>query len=117
MVSSELWPDDTREVGKLLSTGFLMLILGPIAEEIMFRGIIYTSLRQKRSRATSLVFSAFIFTFVHMEVIHFGEIFVMGILLAYLYERTRSLITPIVLHIAINLFSVIALYYFPTLYT
>ena len=115
--SAEIWPNETREVGKLLSAGFLMLILGPIAEEIMFRGIIYTSLRQKRRILPSLIFSALIFTFVHMQVIHFGEIFLMGILLAYLYERTRSLIAPIALHIAINLASVIALYYFPSLYT
>jgi hypothetical protein len=116
-IPGEIWPDDTREVGKFLSAGLLMIILAPIAEEIMFRGIIYNALRIKRSLLTSLILSGFIFAFVHGQAIHFGEIFVIGVLLAYIYERTKSLIAPITLHIVLNLAFLIAWYYFPSLYT
>jgi membrane protease YdiL (CAAX protease family) len=114
---AEIWPDGTDEIGKLISASFLMIILAPIAEEILFRGIIYNSMRQKHQMWSALLFSSLIFAFVHGQLIHFGEIFIMGLLLAYLYERTKSLVPSIVLHIAVNLLFTISLYYFPSLYT
>lgn len=116
-IPGEIWTDDTSEIGKLLSAGFLMIILAPIAEEIMFRGIIYTALRRKQQMWSAMVISSLIFAFAHGQVIHFGEIFIVGIFLAYLYERTKSLLPSITLHIIMNLFFAISWYNFPNLYS
>ena len=93
---------------KTLSYGALAFCLAtaafiqPILEELLFRGIIYQSLRTKMRPWIAIGISAALFSVCHFEVRWFIPIFAMGILLAYLRERTGSLYVPIALHCANN---------------
>ena len=85
-------------------TVLLACVLGPIAEEIFFRGILYSALRQRCSRRTAMLISSALFSLVHTNLIGFIPIVVLGWLLADRYERTGSLLSPIAIHILHNSF-------------
>jgi len=77
-------------------------ILGPIVEEIYFRGYSYNVFKSRLGKGTAIVASSLLFAFAHLDplgIIHFT---VMGILLAYAYERTGSLPLVALAHIVNN---------------
>jgi membrane protease YdiL (CAAX protease family) len=113
---AELWPENPDEILKLVSAGFLLVVMGPLGEEILFRGMAYNALR-KRSRRRALIVTSLLFAIAHAQVIHFIPVFLTGLAMAYLYEYTRSLIPAITLHSLINLLLMIFWYYKTGLYT
>ncbi len=85
-------------------TVFLACLVGPIAEEVFFRGVVYTAIRRRLSRWPAIILSGAIFSGLHTNVIGFLPIMVLGGLLAYLYERTGSLVSPLAVHVLHNTF-------------
>lgn len=85
---------------------FLVSILGPFCEEILFRGFIYTALRKRLGIYIGIIVSSLIFTLVHSfeyaGLLALFPIFILGIILAYLYERNKSLYPSIFLHACYN---------------
>jgi len=101
-------------------SGLLMaLLLGgvlvPIAEEVFFRGFLYAGMRERWGTGWALVVSALIFALIHLTPGVLPPLFVIGLLLAYLYERTDSLWPSILLHAVINSMAFISLYLTTTL--
>ena len=88
-------------------TGVLACVVGPIAEELFFRGVVYSVLRQRTSRVVAMLISGTVFAAIHMTVVGFLPILVLGCLLADLYERTGSLASPLAVHILHNSFLVV----------
>lgn len=86
----------------LLLTLALACLIGPIAEELLFRGVLYPALRRRTSRIVATLVSGALFSMVHTNLIGFLPIMVLGCLLAYLYERTGSLVAPMTIHILHN---------------
>lgn len=80
----------------------LSCVVGPIVEEIFFRGLIFSALRRHSSRLVAMVVSASLFAAAHTNLVGFVPILVLGCLLAYLYERTGSLMGPMAVHIVHN---------------
>jgi membrane protease YdiL (CAAX protease family) len=79
------------------------VVIAAITEEIIYRGMLYATLRRYLGPLTSIVVSAAIFAALHQMAYGFLVLFVIGFLLAYLYERTGSLVASIVAHAAHNL--------------
>lgn len=77
-------------------------IIGPICEEIFFRGFFYRVLRSKFNIRIGILVSSIIFSFLHGEPVGFLPIFLLSIMLTYLYEKTGSLVAPITAHIIHN---------------
>jgi membrane protease YdiL (CAAX protease family) len=115
-VGGDILPENIIDV-RTIGAGFLMIILAPVAEEVIFRGMIYTAFRKRRSKWTAMVFTSLLFAFSHGQFLHFLAIFSSGFLLVYLYDRTKSLVPSIALHISMNLLFTILWYYNPSLYT
>ncbi len=85
-----------------------IVIISPILEELFFRGILLNRLK-RFSVNNRLIISSIIFGMVHLEwaiVITVG-----GYILGYSYLKTRSLITPIIIHSAANLSVFLGRYY------
>lgn len=76
---------------------FSSVIVAPVAEELFFRGYVHAVFRA-RFPANALFLSSALFTFVHLYVIHLIPVFIIGVLLAVLYERRGSLVAPVVAH-------------------
>ncbi len=58
---------------------FLACTVGPIIEEIFFRGFCYTALKKKWGVACALVVSALFFAGIHMSLFAFFPVFVLGL--------------------------------------
>lgn len=85
-------------------------VIAPIAEEIFFRGYLYAGLRDRFGVGWGMIFSAALFSIVHLIPGVLIPIFLMGVLFAALYEITDSIWPCIVLHGAINALAFLALY-------
>lgn len=83
-------------------TGVLACVVGPIAEEFLFRGVLYPTLRAQASFPVAMAVSGAVFALIHTNVLGFLPITMLGCLLAYVYERTGSLFAPMAVHITHN---------------
>ncbi|MBI3313500.1 MAG: CPBP family intramembrane metalloprotease [Candidatus Omnitrophica bacterium] len=81
---------------------FLAGVLAPIFEEIFFRGFCYTVFKKRWGMGWAMVVSSAFFAFIHQNSFAFWPIFILGIGMAYLYEKRRTLLPCMVLHITHN---------------
>lgn len=99
-----------------LSFGDFLWILGvaaiaaPIAEEFLFRGMLYRLLRVKMRVAAAVAVSALAFAFLHFIPPLVPALLVMGVVLALVAERYDSLYPAMLVHGLNNGIAVIALY-------
>jgi membrane protease YdiL (CAAX protease family) len=73
-------------------------VVAPIAEEFFFRGLLYSALREKLGWPLAAVLSGTVFGIVHAGFFNVPPIILLGVILAFLYERTRSLYAPMIAH-------------------
>ena len=91
-----------KETAVLLMSTLFAAIFGPIAEEIFFRGFMYPAVKKKFGIFGAVMVTSAIFAFLHAHLVGFLPIMALGILLAYLYEKTGSLVSSMVVHIVHN---------------
>lgn len=77
------------------------VVAAPILEEILFRGLIFESCAEHWGRGVGLVVSALLFGVIHIVPVQVVNAFVVGLILGYVYLRTRSLLSVIIIH-AVN---------------
>lgn len=94
----------------LILSFLLIVFIGPIIEELTFRGFSLSVKFQKFSRLIVTIFFSFIFSIIHWDFSRVLAIFIMGFALGLVYNLTESLIYPIVIHIVNNGISFFALY-------
>ncbi|MFI3324163.1 MAG: type II CAAX endopeptidase family protein [Rikenellaceae bacterium] len=75
-----------------------LVVAAPIFEEYICRGLIYGAVRAKWSIVVGLVVSSLFFGLMHLHPSMIVNAFFMGLILGYIYIRTRSLFAPILLH-------------------
>ena len=106
------WTDGFTE--ELLWAGRRRVILSivdatawaPVVEEILFRGLLYATLRTRIGVPESALLSAIIFTLPHgYAIAGSASVLVSGLLWAVAYERTRSLLPGLFAHAVNNLLS------------
>ena len=88
---------------------FGLLIIAPFVEECLFRGMMYGPLKRKIGVLGSICATSAIWATNHMLPKSFFSIFLIGIILCFLYRKTKSLIPSITMHFMIN-FSILAAY-------
>ena len=103
----------------------MAVVIAPLTEEIIFRGLMQGALvRLYRSRWIAIVMTAAIFAALHLTVredVAAGEsslaqletiapLFLLGLVLGYAYEKSRSLYRPICIHLGFNALSVVMLW-------
>jgi membrane protease YdiL (CAAX protease family) len=91
----------------LLFFTFFVALAGPFLEEIFFRGFAYTTLRARFGVRSAMVATAAIFAVLHLSPVAFLPIFFLGLFLAYLYEKTGSLVPSMTAHGIHNLIMVL----------
>lgn len=93
--------------GSMVFAYLAVALLAPITEELIYRGLVYRRIRDYAGVRWAVFFSALIFGVIHGNAVQFIFAFIMGMALAAVYERYRTIWAPIVAHIAVNLFSCI----------
>jgi len=101
-------PGDVRLYVLLIA----MFTLGPLAEELFFRGLVYNLLRRFIRLPGAIMLQAIVFMLVHYKcpesgLTALGAVFVAGFVLAGIYEWRKSLWSPIAVHSLTNLAFVI----------
>ncbi|MBI3099602.1 MAG: CPBP family intramembrane metalloprotease [Planctomycetes bacterium] len=85
--------------------------IGPAAEEVFFRAIVYRRLAELSSARVAVFASAIIFAFAHLAMNPLPVVeFIGGLAFAGLFARTRSLLPPIAVHAAGNS-AILAIHY------
>ncbi len=79
----------------------LALIAAPLFEEFIFRGLIFGGLRRSFGLWPAALASAAVFAIIH-PAISMAPVFVMGVCSALVYERSRSLLAPMLVHAVYN---------------
>lgn len=90
----------------------MAVIMAPIFEEIVFRGIIQKGLINKGMKPLKAIWiSAFVFGLVHGNPWQFVGAVLLGFVLGIVYYKTKSLLMPMLLHAFNNGISTILMYY------
>lgn len=97
--------DAVRERRSLVNLGLwvlpLALVAAPLFEEFIFRGLIFGGLRRSFGLWPAALASAALFAIIH-PAISIAPVFVLGLCAALVYERTRSLLAPMLSHAVYN---------------
>nr|WP_312292462.1 CPBP family intramembrane glutamic endopeptidase [Clostridium chromiireducens] len=82
---------------------FLMYVclIGPILEEIIFRGFILNSLK-RYGNLTAIIVSSILFSMFHLNLVQFVNPILMGIVLAFIAIKSESIIPSIIAHVFNN---------------
>jgi membrane protease YdiL (CAAX protease family) len=83
-----------------------VVILAPIAEEVFFRGVVFNALLREGGRRWAYLGSSVLFAVIHLSLVALVPIFLLGLALAWVYERTNNLLAPIAMHATVNTISV-----------
>jgi len=107
--ADKLFPDEAEELdefGEAMGGVFGLVaggILAPIAEEIGFRGVLMGGLLRMRCKPwIAIVVSAFVFSCFHGTYLQLFGTMVFGIIVGWLYWRTRSLVPGMIVHMVNN---------------
>ena len=87
--------------------------LGPVAEELIFRGMTFEYARRAVSFRTANVLQAFLFAAMHMNPMQAAYTFLVGLMFGYVYYRSGNILMPILLHILYNCFQLFASEHLP----
>jgi len=106
-VEQSLLPSPSDSLGVVLVLAVLVVVVAPITEEVLFRGVLFASLRRRIGVHLSALLSGAVFAIVHVEVLAsqplgLGGLTLAGVLLAYAFHYTKSLRVAIVMHAVYN---------------
>ncbi|MRG87348.1 CPBP family intramembrane glutamic endopeptidase [Salinibacillus xinjiangensis] len=79
-------------------------ILAPLLEEVVFRKIIFGSIYKKYNFFIAAIISAIIFGILHQEPEHLLIYTSVGMVFAFVYVKTKTILVPILIHVSINTF-------------
>jgi membrane protease YdiL (CAAX protease family) len=95
LTGAPLWPTG-------IYLGFFTVVLAPVAEEFIFRGVLFPFVRQLGWPKLAWFGVSFLFALIHGSAAIFIPLFVLALALTWLYEKTGSLLAPIVVHSLFN---------------
>lgn len=95
---------------------FVICLLGPLAEELVFRGAVLRTLLTWRADRPWLMIalSALLFALVHANPAQMPHAFIMGLLLGWMYQRTGSIAPGVAFHWANNTLAYIMFRMYPS---
>lgn len=107
--SLEAMDKANKDIGGGSGVGIILLavIAAPLVEELIFRGIVFNSIKRIRSGWLPIIISSAVFGAYHMNMVQAVYATFIGIVAAIIYERKKSLVYPILLHMANNLIGAI----------
>jgi membrane protease YdiL (CAAX protease family) len=93
-----------------LVLGLVTIVLAPVAEEVLFRGIMYPWLKSYGFHRAALWGTALFFAVIHFNMVTLVPLLLLAIVLTWLYELSGNLLAPIAAHSLFNAFNFAVLY-------
>lgn len=78
------------------------ILLGPILEELLFRGTILTGMLENYTSRKAILLSSVFFALVHGELLNIVTALFWGLLFGYTFYKTRSIVLVILFHMTVN---------------
>ncbi len=106
--------EETMEALYTPSLGVQILCLGilvPVCEELVFRGLMYKRLREYSGFIVCMLYTAVVFSFMHVNIVQAVYAFFMAVVFAFVYEKYASVKAPVIAHIAANVTAVLATHF------
>jgi membrane protease YdiL (CAAX protease family) len=85
------------------------IVLAPVAEEFIFRGVLFPFLKQLGWPKTAWAGLSLLFALIHGDAAIFLPLFVLSLALTWLYEKTGNLLAPMLAHALFNTVGTIGL--------
>ncbi len=76
----------------------MVAIVAPIIEEVLFRGIILRGMLNRYEDRNAIIISAILFSLSHLNFLQIPNAFLLGLILAYVFYKTRALWICMILH-------------------
>lgn len=93
-----------RQYGVVFAVGLVLYgLISPLAEEVVFRGVIHNRLRRLYNPAIGILASGLLFGAFHGNLVQGVYGACLGMLMAWLYERSGRFGTPLLFHAVANL--------------
>jgi membrane protease YdiL (CAAX protease family) len=92
--------------------GFFAVVLAPVAEEFIFRGMLFPFVKQLGFPKTAWIGVSLLFALIHLTPAYFVPLFVLALALTWLYEKTDNLLAPIFAHALFNAVGIVLLDFF-----
>jgi len=90
------------------------VIIAPLLEELIFRGLFQTMIRSflsvKHSAWPAIAISSALFVLMHVDKSHWPALYVLGVGMGYAYEKSGSLFRPIFIHMLFNATSIVSVW-------
>ncbi len=86
----------------IAATVLASVVIAPLAEEVLFRGVVFAGLRDRWGQLAGILVSSGLFALVHLSAYQFVPVFILGMLLAVLASSTRSIWPSILCHALFN---------------
>lgn len=93
---------DISSVPQLFVLGFAAIVLAPLVEEALFRGVIFRALHQRGHRVTAWIGTSLLFAAVHGNLAAFFPLVFLALVFAWLYHRTGNLLASMAGHALFN---------------
>jgi hypothetical protein len=104
---------DASSLGARLAVMFVLVVVAPLSEELLFRGVLLSRLSRGLSPTNAVVVSAALFAGIHLidpdAAFVVPGLFVIGLVLGYQALRTGRIGLSIMTHAGVNLLAAIAL--------
>lgn len=97
LLQQQKWPAHLLVVQAIIT-----VVIAPAGEEILFRGILYTAIKQRGRPRTAVWTTAVLFALIHFSPVNLLSLLFLAVVLTALYEKTKNLLAPILLHSAFN---------------
>ena len=78
-------------------------IMGPIVEELLFRGLIYNRAKRMTGVVPAAIISAVLFGIFHGNWVQAPYAMIVGIMAVFVYEKYKSITAPILFHMSANI--------------
>ncbi|EEF62150.1 CPBP family intramembrane glutamic endopeptidase [Pedosphaera parvula] len=98
-----------NSMGARVYLAFFATIMAPVAEECLFRGILYPTIKKYGGTSIALWSTSLAFAAIHANLPIFIPLTVFAMVLTWLYEKTDNLLACIIAHGLFNTIGVIAI--------
>jgi membrane protease YdiL (CAAX protease family) len=93
---------DAKSLWTIVYLGVFAVVIAPVAEEFIFRGMLFPFVKQLGFPKFAWFGVSFLFALIHGDKAIFIPLFVLALALTWLYEKTDNLLAPITAHALFN---------------
>jgi hypothetical protein len=93
---------DAKSVWTTVYLGVFAVVLAPVAEEFIFRGMLFPFVKQLGFPKLAWIGVSFLFALIHLNAPTLLPLFVFALALTWLYDKTDNLLAPITAHALFN---------------